>query len=87
VTIIESPFALKTFVYLSIAITLATPTRFLFCYPHLLFFISDFQPLFLSFSVIMKGSVSKEKEKMLKGQSLREVEQDSKLDVTSNKGN
>ncbi len=35
----------------------------------------------------MKGSVSKEKEKMLKGQSLREVEQDSKLDVTSNKGN
>ncbi len=40
---------------------------------HVLFFVSG--PLFLSFLVIMKGNVSKEKaEKMLRNQSLKEAE-------------
>ncbi len=54
----------------------------------LIFFVSDFQPLFLSFLVIMKGGMSKEKpKKMLRDQSLTKVEQDCELDITPDKGN
>jgi hypothetical protein len=57
-------------------------------FPLSLFFVSDFQPLLLSFSIIMKGGMNKENaKKMLKGQSLKEVEHDSEPNVTPHKGN
>jgi len=74
-TITKGPFALKTFSYVSIVIVHVPPTSFLFRYPttiircsfpflfyplsHSLHFVSS--PLFVSFLIIMRGSVSKEK--------------------------
>ncbi len=53
---------------------------------HVLPFVSS--SLFLSFSIIMKRNVSKEKvEKMLKSQSLKEVEPNFEWEITPNKVN
>jgi hypothetical protein len=85
--ITKSPLTLRVFSYLNTSTIHVPPTNFLFHYvvgvvrcsfPLLLCLLSFFfpfvsNPLFLSFSVIMRGSVSKEKtEKMLRGQNLRE---------------
>jgi hypothetical protein len=101
-TITKSPLALKTFPYVSIATIHLPPTSFLSRYvasiikcsfPSLfcplfrsLHFVSN--PLFMSFSIIMKRNVSKEKaEKMLKGQSSKEAKLYFEQEITPNKGN
>jgi len=101
-TITKSPLALRTFSYVSIATINVPPTSFLFHYVaniircsfpslfyplfHSLQFVSS--PLFVSFLVIVRWSASKEKaEKMLRGQSLKEVELDLEWEITPNKWN
>ncbi len=101
-TIIKSPLAFRTSSYVSIATIHVPPTSFLFRYAtsiikcsffflfcplfHLLHFV--FNPLFMSFSIIMRISMCKEKaKKTLRGQSLKEAKLDSKWEITPNKWN
>ncbi len=97
----ESPLTLRVFSYLNTSIVHVPPTNFLFHYVvgvlrcsfplllcpllYLLHFI--FSPLFLSFLVIMRGSVSKGKvEKDIeRPKSLRKGKPNSKWEITSDK--
>jgi hypothetical protein len=75
-TVTKSPFDFRTIFYYSTVIIPIVGTRFVFRYViniircaflFSIFFVSNYQLLFLSFLIIMKGGVSKEKvEKMLR---------------------
>jgi hypothetical protein len=102
-SIIKSFLVLKASFYLSTATIILFLSRYVvsivkFSFPplliqfylflHLLPFVSSFQWLYVSFSVIMKGSLNKEKvEKMLRGQSSRKAKLNSKPNVILEKGN